>query len=489
MNEEWLSRVVARLRSIGTDTQQYEVKESKGSLPKSMVETLSAFSNTGGGFVLLGLSEKNGFTAVEGFDARKIQDAFASACEKMSPVVRPDIELIPFEGSLVMCARVKEMHPRDKPCYIASRGMYDSSYVRTGDGDRRMTPYEIDRYMEEHIQPTYDDQPVEDAGIEELDPELLAGFVRRQKELHPRVLSGRTDEEVLLDLHVLKKVDGVIKPTLAGIMAMGVFPQKYFPRLNVTFTAYAGTTKTDRVDDTRRYLDSQTIVGPIPSMIADTMAAVSKNTRNGAVIEGAFRKDVPDYPPVAIREAVANALMHRDYSPGARGSQVQVNLYVDRIEILNPGGLYGDVTIETLGESGVSSARNQFLSNILETTPYPDGGYVVENRGTGYQEIGEQLRRAMMLPPRPKNTTVSFSLTLDRRRVMESERSQTPSSVDEAILDYLSERSSASNRELADVSGLGRSTISSHIKKLVEAGKVEPLEPPRSPKQRYRLAR
>lgn len=140
--------------------------------------------------------------------------------------------------------------------------MYDSSYIRTGDGDRRMTPYEVDRYMEEHVQPTYDD----------------------------------------------------------------------------------------------------------------------------AVIEEAFRKDVPDYPPVAMREAVANALMHRDYSPGAQGSQVQVNLYVDKIEILNPGGLYGDVTIETLGESGVSSARNQFLSNILE------------------------------------NSTVAFSRTLEKRRLDASKK-------------------------------------------------------------------
>ena len=227
-----------------------------------MVETLSAFSNASGGFIILGLSETNGFAPVRDFDARKIQDALAGACEKLTPVVRPDIEIIPFEGSLILCARIKEMHPRDKPCYIAARGMYDSSYIRTGDGDRRMTPYEVDRYMEEHVQPTYDD----------------------------------------------------------------------------------------------------------------------------AVIEGAFRKDVPDYPPVAVREAVANALMHRDYSPGAQGSQVQVNLYVDRIEILNPGGLYGDVTIETLGESGVSSARNQFLSNIL------------------------------------KNSTVAFSLTLEKRRLDASKK-------------------------------------------------------------------
>lgn len=75
MNEEWLARVIHHLRAIGNDTQQYEVKEAKGALPKSIVETLSAFSNAQGGFVILGISEKNGFVPVEGFDARKMQDA------------------------------------------------------------------------------------------------------------------------------------------------------------------------------------------------------------------------------------------------------------------------------------------------------------------------------------------------------------------------------------------------------------------------------
>lgn len=162
------------------------------------------------------------------------------------------------------------------------------------------------------------------------------------------------------------------------------------------------------MDENRRFLDAQTIIGPIPFIIEDALNAVTKNMRTGAVIEGAFRQDVPDYPRKAVREAIANALMHRDYSPDARGSQVQVNLYADRLEILNPGGLFGNVTIDTLGTVGISSSRNQFLSNILETTPYPGGGYVVENRGTGYQVIEEQLQAALMNPPKPLNT-LTFS--------------------------------------------------------------------------------
>ncbi|MBM6908686.1 ATP-binding protein [Collinsella intestinalis] len=489
MDERWLADAVSTMRQIGSDRQTVEVKEAKGGLPKSILETLSAFSNGSGGDIILGLSECRGFTLVEGFDARSTADALAHACELLTPPVRPRIEMVPFEGGTVVCARVDEMHPRDKPCYVTARNRYDGAFVRTSDGDRHLTGYEIDRLMEEHRQPLHDDEIVPDATIEDLDEALLTGFIQRQKELHPRILGTRSDAEILVDLHVAKLDDGVLRPTLAGLMALGMFPQKFFPRLNITFTFFPGVDKATPVDSARRFLDAKTIIGPIPYMVLDAVDAVSRNMRTAAVVEGAFRHDVPDYPRVAVREAVANALMHRDYSPESRGSQVQVNMFVDRLEILNPGGLYGDVTVDTLGTIGISSARNQFLSNILETTPYPEGGYVVENRGMGYQEIEQQLAHAQMTPPRPRNTTTSFTLTIDKRRILPEETSSSAQDIDGAILDYLAQRTSASTAELVRESGMARSTISSHIKGLIERGVVEPMEPARSPRQRYRLAR
>lgn len=487
MDERWLQEVVARLRKIGNDTQTYEVKEAKYELPKGMLDTVSAFSNGQGGFIILGLSEKNGFTPVDGFNARSMADALAVACGELSPVVRPQIEVVPFEGALVLCARVEELHPREKPCYKTSSGMYAGSFIRVGDGDRRLTTYEVERMLDEHHQPVYDDEAVEGATVEDFDPRLLAGFVARQRQQHPRLLGAKTDEEIMLMLHVIKRVGDDVRPTVGGLMAMGEFPQQFFPRLNVTFTSYPGIDKAARHDGVR-FLDNKTIVGPIPMMVEETLSCVSENMKTGAVIEGAFRKDMPDYPPVAVREAVANALMHRDYSEAARGSQVQVNMYADRLEVLNPGGLYGDVTIEGLGTSGISSSRNQFLSNILETTPYGDGDFVVENRGTGYQEIEQQLKGAHMHPPIPRSSTVSFSLTFKKRRMEPEEKSVgRTGEIDEAILAYLAEHTSAATRELVEWSGLSKTAVGNHIRALVAEGKIEPLEPMRSPKQRYRL--
>ena len=491
MDAQQLGRIIANMRQIGNDTQICEVKEATLHIPSTIGETLSAFSNSTGGTVILGISERNGFTPVTGFNARSMQEALNAECEKLTPQVRPDIDIVPFEGVNVLVATVPSMPLRDKPCYITTRGRYQGSYIRTGDGDRRLTQYEVDRLIEDHEQPTFDNDIVPDATPEDLDPTLVSQFIARQRELYPRLFATRDDQTILINMHVLRKdANGTLRPTLGGLMALGLFPQQFFPRLNVTFTAFPGVTKAEVVDEERRFLDAQTLVGPIPLMIDDALNAVVKNMRTGAIVEGAFRRDVPDYPRKAVREAIANALMHRDYSPDSRGSQVQVNMYLDRLEILNPGGLFGNMTIENLGESGMSASRNQFLSNILETTPYPGGGFVVENRGTGYQVIEEELQDALMPPPKPKSTLALFSLTFDKRRVSESERHLPDASdVPSAIVDLLRQCTSASAREMTEASGLSRSTINNNLRRLIREGVVEPTEPGRSPKQRYRLKR
>lgn len=394
-----LQTCIELARRLGTDTERVEVKAAAQGLPKSMAETLSAFSNTSGGVVVLGLAERAGFQAVPGFKARAVADALAQMCgEKMEPPVRASVEIVEFEGSPVVVATVPELPPELKPCFVKSRAMHDGSYARVGDGDRRLSPYEVDRLLEGRRPPHYDREVVEGAAMGDFDEELLEGFMRRQRADSPRAFKGMSDEELLEALCVTARDgEGIVRPTLAGLMALGRFPQRYFPRACLSFTVIPGTSKADVSAEGLRFLDSREIVGPIPVMISELMVALRRNVRVSSKVEGAFRIDRPEYPETAVREAVANALMHRDYSPDGCASQVQVTMYDDRIEILSPGGLCRAMTVDRLGgtwrflpaqpDAGQHPARHLLCRGVCR------GGQCGGEQGHGLLPDSGQLAR------------------------------------------------------------------------------------------------
>lgn len=273
-------------------------------------------------------------------------------------------------------------------------------------------------------------------------------------------------------------------PTLAALLALGDYPQEFFPRLTVTFAAFPGTTRGD-VGVGVRLLDSASLTGPIPELIDGALAMVRRNMRVGSLIGDVYREELPDYPLVAVREALVNALMHRDYSPLARGTQVQVNMFVDRLEVINPGGLYGAVTLRTLGQAGLSSTRNQRLAMLLENIRLPGGGLVAENRGTGFAVMNAEMAKALMPPVEVRDDLASFTVTFHRRRVAPDERYRTAR---DAVLSLLGDRTSLSTTELVAETDYSRSAIQQALNQLIADRVVEPTEPSRSPKQRYRLA-
>lgn len=316
--------------------------------------------------------------------------------------------------------------------------------------------------------------------MDDLDKTLFDGVIQRQKSLHPRLFASFDDEEIAINLRIAARDGaGTLRPTLAGLLALGTYPQKYFPRLTVTFAAYPEDGKASAGGI--KYLDSEKMAGPIPAIIADTVSAVQRNTRLGGVIIGAKRVDVPDYPPAAVREAVCNALMHRDYSELARGTQVQVNLYNDRLEFLSPGGLYGTVTSATVAEAGYSSTRNQYLADILESTPY-DGGFVAENRGTGFKLMKLELENNRMAAPVVRDSIAMFSLEFYRREA------QPPmESVYDEILSFVAENEPCSAGEISDGLNIPRSTTTYRLRKLVSENKLRRIGVERSRNQKYCL--
>lgn len=394
--------LVQRLRRVGVDLADVEVKAASGGWPKSAVETLSAFSNGGGGVLLLGLSERDGFSPAPGFDAKSVRDALAHACaELVEPPLRIAIDIEEFEGATVVRTDIPELDPIDKPCYVKTRGHYYGSYIRGGDGDHLLSHYEVSQLLSNRTQPKFDMEPVAAATPADLDPELVRGLLTRARDRHPRLFGPLDEDEALVRLNVLVGLDGVLRPTLGGLLCLGTYPQQFFPQLFIAVVVLPGLEMGDQTSDGVRFLDNVTVDGPIPDMLVQATAALQRNMRKAAVIKGLFREDRYDYPPDVIRELLVNAVMHRDYSPGARGSHIQVELYPDRLVIKSPGGLYGDVSAPLLGTSEqASSSRNVALAKLLADLPAGGRGdaSISENRGSGLPNVMKALRRAGMSP-------------------------------------------------------------------------------------------
>lgn len=494
-SNEDLAAAVERMRVAGTDLTEYELKSAEGGFPKTTADSISAFANTQGGAIVFGIRERGGFHAVD-IDVKTIQANCAQAArELVYPPQAVDISVLMFEGMPVVAVNVPEAPIADKPCYVKKLGRMQGSYIRTGDGDHKMSPYEIDRFVENQYRVARNDVAVVmDATMSDLDSDLLSGWITRVRETSFGRSEKMDDEDLMANRRVVSAdADGVLRPTVAGLLAMGKYPQAFFPRLNVIFTAYPTPRKGEIGSRGERFIDSISIDGPIPTMVVESVRAVSRNIRHGAIVKGALREDVPDYPLAAIREAVANALMHRDYSNDSCGTPVTVDLYPDRLEISNPGGLFASLTVDRLGERGATASRNQFLSRILEDVPYTDYdgrvGRVVENRGSGYPTINRELEEALMPSPIVQSTLDQFDLTLRHRRMTEQEGpGYLGSNVEEAILSFISEKGSASSAEIAHASGMTQKTVRRYLSALMAEGVLDAIGTMNSPKRRYRLS-
>ena len=419
-----LADIVARLRETGVEIEDVEAKRATGGLPRSVAETMSAFANSRGGIIILGLDERSGFAAVGVSDPVALRDELAGVARaQLTPALAPIIDTVPFEGAILVLAEIEALPPAQRPCYVTARGLYNGAFVRVGDGDQRLTPYEIDRLRENSGQPRWDEEPVPQATAEkDLDRRAVTGLIETASRSSPRSFSGLSEPDALARLGVLVPYEGSLVPSLAGLLSVGTYPQQFFPQLMVSLAVYPHEDAGQPGPGGIRFLDSAAVGGTVPTMVTDTIQAAQRNLRKGSRVVGAGRDDYWEIEPEVIREAVVNALMHRDYSPQARGTQIQVELFPDRLTVTSPGGLFGNVRLETLGQSGTSSSRNARLAALLQEAGDPvTGRPVAENRGSGISMMISQVRRDTGLVPLFAASLNEFRVTIPRTSLVTPE--------------------------------------------------------------------
>ncbi len=323
-------------------------------------------------------------------------------------------------------------------------------------------------------------RPCAGATLDDLDTALVQAFrqeLDRRRPGSPRL--RKTDEEMLIGVGAASRVRGRLRPTLTGMLFFGRDPQQFYPAFSVTFMHFAGVTTARSAPDEPLYLDSREFRGTLPAIIDRGRATVYEKLSKRAVMDGFVRHDVPEYPEVAYREAIINALGHRDYL--LEGSFVQVRLFADRLEVQSPGGLGGHLTVDNIVYEQYT--RNPHIVGLLE-----DLGYV-ERRGLGVDQMIHGMTNAGLEPPVFEDRGSSFWVTLKAG----SPAPPLPDMSDLGLserqvrgLMYLRSHGRVTNREYQVEFNVSERTALYDLQGLVEAGLAIPVS---SGRGRYYILR
>ncbi len=323
-------------------------------------------------------------------------------------------------------------------------------------------------------------QPCRDAALEDLDPERIETFRQELGRRRPGLpLLRQPVEELLIQIGAMVASERRPRPSLTGVLFFGREPQRFYPSFTITFLHFAGTSTAQATRNEPLYLDNREFQGTLPAMIDAARAIIFEKLSKRAVIEGFVRQDQLEYPEFAYREAIVNAVGHRDYR--LEGSFIQLRLFADRLEIQSPGGLGGHLTVDNIAYEQYT--RNPHIMRLLE-----DFGYV-ERRGLGVDRMIRAMIGAGLEPPIFENRGSSFWVTLkgqpsahplpDLARLGLNDRQIRAA-------EYLRVHSRLTNREYQQIFGVSERTALYDLQGLVEVGLALPVS---SGRGRYYILR
>lgn len=408
-NEGRVQEVLGTLRRRRGDSTRIEVKRAAGGLPENLPTTVCAFANMPeGGTIILGVDERSDFRATGVTEPAKMEAALVDqARATVTPVPGIETTTATVEGREVVIADVLGLSIVDRPAKYKQR-----AYLRQSDGDYEMADHELrmievaQLHVDEQVH--YDDREVSGTSVEDLDPDQLRQFLSAARE-GTRRLKNVTDEQLLRLKRVTTNTGAL---TLAGSYAMGFYPQGADPALSVT-----AAVQLPRDGSGARTRNLETFTGPLPVLLDDVLEWVRANISSERVYKSDGNLQIKyEFPMSAVREALGNALVHRDLGPNTlgMGKSVEVRLTDQALIIASPGGLRG-LTVQQLRSLDLSRAAvNQRLYAIAQHLRTSDGSGVIEGEGGGVREIVSSTRDAELPEPEFIDSGVQFVVKLWR---------------------------------------------------------------------------
>ena len=349
--------------------RRIEFKETLTSAT-DLAKTVIAFSNNAGGEILVGIKNKPreivGIPDEALFEIEeKIANIIADLCE---PIILPEITFLAVGDKTLI--RVKIHRGSQVPYHLKSTGKMKGTFIRVGSSNRMASEEIIQELERLQRNISFDSLPVREVETNDLD---LTTF---QKKFEERT-GKKLDYNGLKKLELIKEINGEDYSTNAALLLCGSeHKQRFFPYAKIECARFKGT-KTDI------FIDQTTIDESVFLQPDDVIRFIQRNITKGATLNGIYREDRWEYPLVAIREAIINAIVHRDYS--LVGKDIKVAIFDDMLEITSPGTLLPSIDIAEL-VVGQSEIRNRILAPIFKQLG------LIEQWGTGFHKIQNALR-------------------------------------------------------------------------------------------------
>lgn len=351
--------------------------------------------------IVFGIDEAEDFKVCGVYDSAKLQKDLENLSTQMNPPLRLSITVVKYHEKTVVSCEVSKIDPLLKPCYYIGRGMHGGSYIRVGKSDLPMSEYEIYSY-ETFRNKTYDElRTFPQFSSAYLSQSALSAFISSLISNYPN-LANLSSSQIEQNRGLIK--DGL--PTLCALLIFGTAPQAISPQYSIVCSVPSEDSYGVPDPSGMRFIDSYKCTGTLNNQLNEAMAFVHRNTKTSLIVnEKGERKDQSDYPQVVVRELILNALIHRDYSIYTQNQTIRLTIWKNRLEIFNPGGLYGRMTLEELGKE-MPDLRNPLIADTMGQLNQ------TENKGSGIPTIFSELEKADMLPPLFINERGTFQATV-----------------------------------------------------------------------------
>jgi predicted HTH transcriptional regulator len=411
------------------------------SSPEGVLRTFVAFANTAGGTLLVGVED--GTKRVRGIqDVLGAEERIANIIsDGIRPRLIPDIEIIPWRNLQLIAVQIYPSNTR--PHYLVRLGQEEGVFIRVGSTNRRADQAQIEELRRLNRIGSFDEQPLLETSLEDLDAQAVRDAFSSIRQLSAAAF--RT-------LRLTTEHQGKSIPTIGGILLFGKERLQRFPDAWVKAGRFNGT-------DRAKLIDAVEIRSYLPKAAEEAIDFVQKHSRQEVLIGKVRRREIWSVPPVAVREAVMNAIVHMDYAQ--QGSPVRLAMFDDRVEVDNPGLLPFGLTIEDI-RRGVSKLRNRVIGRVFHELK------LVEQWGSGIQRMTAACADAGLPPPVLEEVGTHF------RVVISTVRQQKPHMDDREgrIIEALRTNETLSTAQIAELIGMSRRGTRTRLQSLVERGLV-----------------